>query len=53
LTNATIWTCGPDGRLEKGSILIQNGKIAAVGPTIQPPDGALVEDGTGKHITPG
>jgi imidazolonepropionase-like amidohydrolase len=53
LTNATIWTCGPAGGLEKASILIKDGKIAEVGTGIQPPEGALVEDGTGKHITPG
>jgi imidazolonepropionase-like amidohydrolase len=53
LTNATIWTCGPAGRLENASILIENGKIAGVGTSLQPPDGAMVEDGTGKNITPG
>jgi imidazolonepropionase-like amidohydrolase len=53
LTNATVWTCGPDGRLENASILIENGKIAGVGATLRQPDGALVEDGTGKQITPG
>jgi len=53
LTNATIWTCGPAGRLEGASILIENGKIAEVGATVRHPDGVLVEDGTGKHITPG
>lgn len=53
LTNATIWTCASAGRLENASILIQNGKIAAVGTAIQPPSGALVEDGTGKDVTPG
>jgi N-acetylglucosamine-6-phosphate deacetylase len=53
LTNATIWTCGPAGRLEHASILIENGKIAGVGATIPQPDGALVVDATGKNITPG
>jgi imidazolonepropionase-like amidohydrolase len=53
LTNATIWTCGPAGRLENASLLIENGKIAEVGATVRHPLGALVEDGTGKHITPG
>jgi imidazolonepropionase-like amidohydrolase len=53
LTNATIWTCGPAGRLEGASLLIENGKIAEVGATVRHPDGALVEDGTGKSITPG
>jgi imidazolonepropionase-like amidohydrolase len=53
LTNATVWTCGPAGRLEHASILIEKGKIAGVGATLRQPDGALVEDATGKHITPG
>jgi imidazolonepropionase-like amidohydrolase len=53
LTNATIWTCGPAGRLESASLLLENGKIAEVGATVRHPDGALVEDCTGKHITPG
>jgi imidazolonepropionase-like amidohydrolase len=53
LTNATIWTCGPAGRLEHASILIENGKIAGVGATLRQPEGALVEEATGKQITPG
>jgi imidazolonepropionase-like amidohydrolase len=53
LTNATIWTCGPAGNLQNASILIQNGKIAAVQSTIPAPAGALVEDATGKQISPG
>jgi imidazolonepropionase-like amidohydrolase len=53
LTNATIWTCGPAGRLENASLLIENGKIAEVGANVRHPEGALVEDATGKHITPG
>ncbi len=53
LTNATIWTCGPAGRLEIASLLIEHGKIAEVGATVRHPAGALVEDATGKSITPG
>jgi imidazolonepropionase-like amidohydrolase len=53
LTNATIWTCGLAGRMEGASLLLENGKVAAVGTTVPHPDGALVEDGTGKQITPG
>jgi imidazolonepropionase-like amidohydrolase len=53
LTNATIWTCGPAGRLEGASLLIENGRIAEVGAAVRPPEGALVEDATGKHVTPG
>jgi imidazolonepropionase-like amidohydrolase len=53
LTNATIWTCGPAGRIENASLLLENGKVAAVGATVRHPDGALVENVTGKNITPG
>jgi imidazolonepropionase-like amidohydrolase len=53
LTNATLWTCGPAGRLEGASLLIENGKITEVGATVRHPEGALVEDGTGKNVTPG
>ncbi|GAB4319649.1 MAG: amidohydrolase family protein [Candidatus Zixiibacteriota bacterium] len=50
--NATVWTCGPQGRIEGGSVLIRDGKIAAVG-VMTPPEGVEVIDLTGKHITPG
>jgi imidazolonepropionase-like amidohydrolase len=53
LTGVTIWTCGPAGRLENASLLIENGKIAEVGATVRHADGALVEDATGKQVTPG
>jgi imidazolonepropionase-like amidohydrolase len=53
LTNATVWTCAPAGRLENASILIENGKIAGVGAALRQPEGALVEDATGKQVTPG
>ncbi|HEY3860676.1 MAG TPA: amidohydrolase family protein [Verrucomicrobiae bacterium] len=53
LTNATIWTCGPAGKLEHASLLIENGKISGVGTSVPHPDGAVVEDGMGREITPG
>jgi imidazolonepropionase-like amidohydrolase len=53
LTNATIWTCGPAGRLENASMLVENGKISAVAQSILPPAGARVVDAAGKQITPG
>lgn len=52
-TNATVWTSGPQGIIEGGSVLVQNGKIAAVGRDIAAPAGATVIDATGKHIAPG
>jgi N-acetylglucosamine-6-phosphate deacetylase len=51
--NATVWTCGPQGTIENGSVLIQGGKIAAVGQDLAAPAGAVVVDATGKHIAPG
>ena len=53
VTNATIWTCGPAGRLENASILIEHGKISQVAASVAPPSGALIVDGTGKHVAPG
>jgi imidazolonepropionase-like amidohydrolase len=51
--NATIWTQGPQGRLDNADLLISQGKVARVGHELVAPSGALVIDGTGKHITPG
>jgi imidazolonepropionase-like amidohydrolase len=51
--NATVWTQGPQGRLEGADVLIRAGKIAEVGKGLRPPAGAIVIDGTGKHVTPG
>jgi imidazolonepropionase-like amidohydrolase len=54
IDNATIWTCGPKGKLEDWDILFIDGKIDKVAPDVTVPQGsALVIDGTGKHITPG
>ena len=52
ITNATILTAAGD-RIERGSILLQDGKIAAVGTALQAPAGATVVDATGKWVTPG
>ena len=50
--NATILTAaGPI--IERGSILLQNGKVSAVGQTVSAPADALVIDATGKWVTPG
>ena len=52
-TNATSWTSGPQGIIRKGSLLVENGVIKAIGRDIPTPPGALVVDVTGKHISPG
>ncbi len=41
------------GRIENGSIYIHNGKIAAIGKTVQAPSNATVIDATGKWVMPG
>ena len=52
IRNATILTAaGP--AIERGSILLQNGKVTAVGATVNAPADATVIDGTGKWVTPG
>jgi N-acetylglucosamine-6-phosphate deacetylase len=51
--DATVWTCGPEGTLEKASVLITDGKIAAISTDITPPEGAVVIDCAGRHLAPG
>jgi imidazolonepropionase-like amidohydrolase len=52
VTNATIITAS-HGTIEHGTIIIRNGKIAAVGKDLAVPAGAQVIDGTGKFVMPG
>ncbi|MFC1761494.1 amidohydrolase family protein [Planctomycetota bacterium] len=51
--NATVWTCGPHGLLNSGDLLIRDGKIVQLGKNLVAPEGAVVVDATGKHLTPG
>ncbi|MCA9219637.1 MAG: amidohydrolase, partial [Planctomycetales bacterium] len=53
LTNAKIWTCGPEGILENATLLIRDGRIEAVGADVKIPADARVMNVEGKHITPG
>ena len=39
--------------LPRASVLIRNGRIAAIGRRVAPPEGATVVDGTGKTLLPG
>jgi N-acetylglucosamine-6-phosphate deacetylase len=50
---ATLWTCGPAGTMTGADVLIHDGKIHSVGKDIQAPEGAIVVDASGKHISPG
>ena len=52
IRNATILTAaGP--AIERGAILLQDGKVAAVGATVNAPSDAVLVDGAGKWVTPG
>ncbi|ELR72302.1 putative amidohydrolase [Fulvivirga imtechensis AK7] len=52
LTNATLVTV-TNGTIEKGMLIIQEGKIAALGNTVAIPEGAEVVDCNGLYIYPG
>jgi len=52
LKNATVWTNEKEGILQNADVLIENGKIKAVGKNLSA-GSAKVIDATGKHITPG
>jgi imidazolonepropionase-like amidohydrolase len=52
ITNVTIYD-GEGGRIEGGSVLLADGKVAAVGKSLAVPPGATAIDGTGKWVTPG
>jgi len=52
ITNATIMTAAK-GTIPKGTILIRDGKIVAVGADVAVPAGAQVIDGTGRFVIPG
>jgi len=52
LKGGTILTI-TDGTIENGTIVIQKGKIAAIGKDIKIPDGIKTLDVTGKYVMPG
>ncbi len=52
ISGATILT-GTGARIDNGSVLIEDGKISAVGADLSAPDGATVIDAAGKWVTPG
>ncbi len=55
ITNATIWTCEKEGKIEAGQILISNGKIVQVGKSVNATSMKDLQtiDAKGKHVTPG
>ncbi|MFA7273630.1 MAG: amidohydrolase family protein [Crocinitomicaceae bacterium] len=52
IKNATLWTNEAEGKIEKGNIVISNGKITAVGKDANAAGGIQI-DGSNMHVTPG
>src|SRR4051812_47889039 len=52
IRNATIMTV-THGTIKQGSIVVTNGKIAAVGEKVMEPAGATVIDAGGQYVIPG
>ncbi len=44
---------GIGGQIENGDVLIENGRISAVGSGLEAPEGATVIDAAGRYVTPG
>jgi imidazolonepropionase-like amidohydrolase len=53
ITHARILTAGPAGEIADGTVVIQGGKIAAVGANAAVPAGAQVIDAKGATVAPG
>jgi len=53
IRNATLVTMSSRGTINNGTIVLRDGKIAAIGTNVQVPAGATVIDGSGKYVTPG
>ncbi|WP_128475996.1 amidohydrolase [Halorussus pelagicus] len=55
IVNGTIHTVSERGTIDGGTVLLEDGEIAAVGPDeeVELPDDAEVFDAAGQHVTPG
>jgi imidazolonepropionase-like amidohydrolase len=53
IVGGKVHTVGPQGTIDNGTVLIVDGRIAAVGDDVAIPAGAETLDATGKVITPG
>lgn len=53
IVGGTVHTMGAAGTIQGGTVLIQDGKVRAVGRDVQIPAGARRIDATGKVVTPG
>ncbi len=53
IVGGKVHTVGPQGTIEDGTVLIVDGRIAAVGTDVTVPSGAKTIDASGKVVTPG
>lgn len=53
ITNGTLHTMGPQGTITKGTLLIEDGRITAIGTEVTVPSDARVIDAKGQPVTPG
>jgi imidazolonepropionase-like amidohydrolase len=51
--NATIWTCDSAGVLANADMLVNNGRIEALGRNLTAPAGCTIIDASGKCVAPG
>jgi len=53
IQGATVYTMAGQGILDGADVLIRDGRIAAVRPSISAPNGVRVVDGEGRYVLPG
>lgn len=53
IVNAKVHTLGEKGSIESGTVVIDGGRISAVGASVRVPAGATVIDAEGMVVTPG
>jgi len=53
ITGGTVLTVSPQGEIANGTVLIRDGKIAAVGSDLPVPQGAVVIEAKGRYVMPG
>ena len=53
IQGARVYTMAPQGILENADVLIRQGKIEAVGPSLAVPDGIPILEAQGRYVLPG